>query len=97
LNQRNYEALYIVSPALTDSEVKAIADRFKGVVETQGGSVAKAEKWEKRKLAYEIAGHREGNYIIMHFACESKVPAELNRQMRNSDDVIRHRIYKLEA
>lgn len=93
MNKRKYEALYIVSGALNDSEVKAIADRFKNTVETQGGQVDKAEKWEKRKLAYEINGHKDGNYIIMHFDAESKVPAELSRQMRISDDVIRHRIY----
>lgn len=93
MNKRNYEALYIVSGALNDSEVKTIADRFKGAVEAQGGQVAKAEKWERRKLAYEINGHKDGNYVIMHFEAESKVPAELSRQMRISDDVIRHRIY----
>ncbi|MBS1705432.1 MAG: 30S ribosomal protein S6 [Armatimonadetes bacterium] len=93
MNTRKYEALYIVAPTMSDSEVKAIAERFKGVVETQGGTVEKAEKWEKRKMAYEVGGHREGNYIIMLFEAEGKIPAELSRQMRNSDDVLRHRIY----
>lgn len=93
MNTRKYEAFYIVIPALSDSEVQAIADRFKGVVETQGGTVESAAKWDKRKLAYEINGHKEGNYVLMNFESEAKVPAELNRQMRNSDDIVRHRIY----
>ncbi|MBL8086746.1 MAG: 30S ribosomal protein S6 [Chthonomonas sp.] len=94
---RKYEAFYIVAPSLNDTEVQAIADRFKGVVEAQGGTVEAAGKWEKRKLAYEINGHKEGNYVLMNFEADAKVPQELNRQMRNSDDVIRHRIFLQEA
>lgn len=90
MNTRKYEALYMVSPTLTDAEVKAIADKFKGVVEAQGGTVEKAEKWEKRKLAYEMAGLKEANYIIMLFESGATVPAELRRQMRNADEIIRH-------
>lgn len=93
MNTRKYEAFYIVRPALNDGEVQAIADRFKGVVEAQGGSVEKAAKWDKRKLAYEIGGYKEGNYILMHFEAPATVPFELSRQMRISDDVLRHRIY----
>lgn len=93
MNTRKYEAFYIVKPSFTDSEVQAIADKFKAVVEAQGGTVESAGKWDKRKLAYEVQGFKEGTYILMHFEAEGKAPAELNRQMRISDDVIRHRIY----
>jgi small subunit ribosomal protein S6 len=90
---RKYEALYIVKPELTDADVQKIADRFKGVIEERGGTVESAGKWDKRKLAYEINGYKEGNYILMNFSADAKTPAELNRLMRISDDVIRHRIF----
>lgn len=93
---RKYEAFYIVRPELTDADVQKIADRFKGIVEDKGGSVEKAAKWDKRKLAYEIKGYKEGNYILMNFEADPQVPTELNRLMRISDDVIRHRIFILE-
>jgi small subunit ribosomal protein S6 len=93
---RKYEAFYIVKPEFNDGEVQKIADRFKAVVEEHGGTVEKAAKWDKRKLAYEIDGHKEGNYIEMLFECDAEVPAELNRLLRINDDVIRHRIYKRE-
>jgi len=96
-NSRKYEAFYIVKPEFNDGEVQKVADRFKGVVEGHGGSVESAAKWDKRKLAYEIDGHKEGNYILMNFEAPADLPAELNRLMRISDDVIRHRIYKLDA
>jgi small subunit ribosomal protein S6 len=92
-----YEAFYIVKPELSDADVQKIADRFKGVVEEHGGTVEKAAKWDKRKLAYEVNGFKEGNYVLMHFDAPANLPQELSRLMRISDDVIRHRIYKQEA
>ena len=93
---KKYEAFYIVKPDLNDGEVGKIADHFKGIVESNGGAVEKAGKWDKRKLAYEVNGYKEGNYVLMNFEAPAGVPAELSRLMRISDDVIRHRIYKLE-
>jgi small subunit ribosomal protein S6 len=96
MTNRKYEAFYIVRPDLSDGDVQKIADKFKDVVENNGGTVEKAGKWDKRKLAYEIAGLKEGNYVLMNFEAGPKLPAELNRLMRISDDVIRHTILKLE-
>ena len=96
MDTRKYEACYIVDPALADADVQTIADRFKEVVEKNGGSVESAKKWEKRKLAYEIQDYTEANYVLMDFECDSQVPKELSRLMRISDDVIRHRIFATE-
>jgi len=93
---RKYEAFYIVNPELSDADVQKIADRFKAVVEERSGSVESAGKWDKRKLAYEIRGFKEGTYVLMHFASPPQVPQELNRQMRNTENVLRHRIYSIE-
>ncbi|MCX7800523.1 MAG: 30S ribosomal protein S6 [Fimbriimonadales bacterium] len=93
---RNYEALYIVKPQLSDSDAAQLAAHFKGVVEGLGGTVSKAEKWDRRKLAYEIKGYTEGVYILMEFAAPPSVPAELSRLLRIHDDVIRHRIFSQE-
>ncbi len=90
---RKYEAFYIVKPDFNDGEVQKIADRFKNVVEQNGGTVESASKWDKRKLAYEVKGFKEGNYILMHFEAPAATPAELSRLLGISDDVIRHRIY----
>lgn len=96
MKTNTYEAFYIVASAKTDEEVQAVADHFKDVVEKNGGIVKSAGKWEKRKLAYEIEGHREGNYVLMNFDAPTAVPAELNRLMLISDDIIRHRIFTVE-
>lgn len=98
MNTRKYEALYMVGAALSDAEVQQIADKFKAVVEKEGGKVESAARWgEKRKLAYEVNGQKEANYIIMTFESDAKVPSELKRQMRNSDEVMRQMIIRLEV
>jgi len=92
MDNRKYEAFYIVKPDLADAEVQKIVDRFKGIVEENGGTVEKAGKWDKRKLAYEVKGYKEGNYVLMDFEAPANLPKELNRLMQISDDIIRHRI-----
>jgi len=93
---RKYEALYIVKPELSDADVAQLAAHFKGVVENLGGAVSKAEKWDRRKLAYEIKGYKEGVYILMEFEAPPAAPAEVSRLLRIHDDVIRHRIFSQE-
>ena len=96
MDTRQYEACYLLDPALPDADVQSIADRFKDVVIKNGGNVESAKKWEKRKLAYEIQDYTEANYVLMNFECDTQVPKELSRLMRISDDVIRHRIFVLD-
>lgn len=91
---RKYEAFFIIRPTAKDAELGTLIERFKKVVTDQGGQVAKAEVWERRKLAYEIKGHKDGIYVIMNFEAGANAPAELDRILRISDDVIRHTITK---
>ena len=66
------------------------------IVSDQGGEVTAAGRWDKRRLAYEIKGFRDGLYCLMYFTGESHVPKELDRLMKISDDIIRHIILKVE-
>ena len=49
----NYEALYILKPDLNEEQIKALVERFKGVVEANG-TVSEIDEWGKRRLAYPI-------------------------------------------
>lgn len=84
-----YEILYILDTKLDDAEKDALIERFKGVVETAGGSVEGVDKWGVKKLAYEINFKSEGYYVLMNFTAEATVPAEIERQMRITDGVMR--------
>ena len=93
---RNYESLYIVDATLTDEQVDAIAAKYASVVTNEGGEVQAAGRWDKRRLAYEVKGRREGTYILMYFTGEAAAAKELDRVQRIADDVMRHIIVRVE-
>lgn len=93
---RPYEALYIVDPNRTDEEVTAIMEKYQKVAQDQGAEVENVNRWDKRKLAYEVKGHNEGIYVLMNFKGDAKAEAELDRLFRIADDVIRHIIVRLD-
>ena len=93
---RIYECLYIIDSTLTDEQVESIVSKYSQVVADQGGELQAAGKWDKRRLAYEISGRREGIYILMYFNGEPAVAAELDRLFRITDEVFRHIIVRVE-
>jgi small subunit ribosomal protein S6 len=88
--------MYIVDSTLTDDQINPIIAKYSALVADQGGEVQAHAKWDKRRLAYEIKGRREGIYILMYFTGESAVEKELGRVFRISDEVIRHIILRVE-
>lgn len=93
---RHYEAMYIIDPDLNDEQIEPIIAKYKKVVTDMGGVVGDTGKWEqgRRKLAYEIAGRKEGIYILMNFEANPDVPKELDRIFRISDDSFRHLVVR---
>ena len=91
---RSYEALYIVHPGLQDEEITPITEKYKQVVESQGGEVQEVSRWETRRLAYDIKGQREGIYVLMTFTGEPAAEAELDRVFKIGEDVLRHIIVR---
>ena len=84
----NYEAVYILNPALTEEQTAALVAKFKGVVEANG-TVSEIDEWGKRRLAYPINDLMEGYYVLMTFTAAPTVPAELDRLFRINENVMR--------
>ena len=87
----NYEAIYILNPALTEEQTAAMVAKFKGVVEANG-TVTEVDDWGKRRLAYPINDLMEGYYVLMTFTAAAAVPAELDRIFRITEGVMRSMI-----
>lgn len=81
---------------LTDEQIDSIIGTYSKLITDQGGEVQAAGKWDKRRLAYEVKGRREGNYILMYFTGEPAVASELDRNFKIADDVLRHIIVRVE-
>ncbi len=94
--KRTYEALYIVDPNSSDEQIDSVIAKYQKVVTDNGGEVLVAGKWDKRKLTYEIKGHKEGVYILMYFTGETSTESEVQRIMRISDDCLKHMILRVD-
>ena len=84
----NYEAMYILDPAMGEEKIAALVAKFKGVVEANG-TVTEVDEWGKRRLAYPINDLMEGYYVLMTFTAAPSVPAELDRLFRINENVMR--------
>ena len=87
----NYEAVIILKPDLGEEATAALVEKFKTLIE-QRGTVAEIDEWGKRHLAYPIDDITEGYYVLMTFTADPALPAEMDRQMRINDNVMRSMI-----
>ena len=92
----NYEVLYILNPDQDDEVISAQAGKFSGLVASNGGEVLKTDMWGRRRLAYPINFKNEGYYVLMNIKAGSDLPAELERNFRISDEVMRYIVVRLE-
>jgi small subunit ribosomal protein S6 len=90
-----YESLYILKPVTEEEARKALIERFKALVESNGGKVESVDEWGLRKLAYEIDYIKEGYYVLMTFEAGPELPAELERNYNISDSVLRYNVIRL--
>ena len=93
---RKYETIFVAHPSLDEEAVKALIEKFKGVIENGGGTIENVDFWGKRKLAYEIAKVNEGYYTLINFTANPELPKELDRVFGITDGIIRHIIVKEE-
>ncbi len=92
-----YEALYIIVPELDEEATKATIEKFKGIVESNAGEVAGVDEWGKRRLAYPIDYKTEGYYVLMSFNSAPEFPAELERNFKNDERIMRYMVTRKEA
>ena len=87
----NYELMFIIDPTLEDDKKDATVEAVKGIIETEG-EIGNVDVWGMKKLAYPIQKKTEGYYVVVEFKAQPTLPAELDRRLKISDNVIRHMI-----
>lgn len=86
----NYEAVFILTPVLSEAQTKEAVEKFKAVIEADGQSkVVNEENWGLRKLAYPIDKKSTGFYAFIEFQADPSVVAILETQFRRDERVIR--------
>ena len=93
---RKYELVYIVSPEATDEQVTALHEQVEQTIQRLNGTLQKTENWGRRKLAYDIAHHKEGTYVLEVIEGHGELMKELDRRLKVADEVIRHLIVRVD-
>jgi small subunit ribosomal protein S6 len=84
-----YETTFITRPEMNEDQLKALQDRLNSVVTQYGGELVLAEDWGTKKLAYKIEKETRGRYSYMVYTGEGNVVAEIERNLRMNDFVMR--------
>lgn len=87
---QEYEVMYIIRPNYEEEKYAQVIEKFNALIQANGGEVTKTEPWGKRRLAYEIQKLREGYYVLVEFKAPAELPAELERNFRNADEIMRY-------
>ncbi|MDD3164897.1 MAG: 30S ribosomal protein S6 [Oscillospiraceae bacterium] len=90
-----YELLYIIDCKTDEEGIKATVEKFKAMVEAEG-TLMSIDEWGKRRLAYPINDENEGYYVLMTFESKPELPAELDRVMKITENVMRSLITSIE-
>ena len=93
---RHYELVCIIHPDLDEAAFNGIIEKVKGWAIETGGSVEKVEIWGRKRLAYAIKKHREGQYVLFNLNLEPTATAPLEQNLRFLEPVIRYMITVVE-
>lgn len=91
-----YESIIIINPNCTDEAVKALEDKFTGLI-NENGKVESVENLGKKKLAYDIKKNSEAIYMLFNFESKPEAIAEIERNYRITDNILKFITVKKEA
>jgi small subunit ribosomal protein S6 len=89
-NRALYEHIFLARQDLSQAQVDALAATATEIVESLDGKVTKTETWGLKNLAYKIDRNRKAHYVLLNIEGPGAVVAELERQTRINEDVIRY-------
>jgi small subunit ribosomal protein S6 len=88
---RHYEIVFLVHPDQSE-QVPAMIERYRAIIESDGGKIHRLEDWGRRQLAYPIKKLIKAHYVLMNVECGGTEREELESAFRFNDAVIRHMV-----
>ncbi|MDR2814558.1 MAG: 30S ribosomal protein S6 [Prevotellaceae bacterium] len=92
----HYETVFILTPVLSDVQVKEAVDKFRAIITDNGGQIVHEEDWGLKKLAYPIQKKSTAFYSMMEFQAEGTLVEKLETEFRRDERVIRFLTFKLD-
>ncbi len=92
-----YESLYVIVPELNEEDTASTVAKFSGIITANGGEIENVDEWGKRRLAYTIDYNTEGYYVLVVFNGPADLPAELERNLKNDERIMRYKVTRHHA
>ena len=93
---RHYEVVFMVHPDQSE-QVPAMIERYRSMIETDGGSIHRLEDWGRRQLAYPIHKVHKAHYVLMNVECTNGALDGMTSAFKFNDAVIRHLIIRRDS
>ena len=92
-----YEHVFLARQDLSQAQVDALAAQATEIIEANNGKVTKTETWGLKSLAYKIERNRKAHFVLLNIDAPGNVVAELERQTRINEDIIRYMTIRVDA
>ncbi len=96
MSVKHYESVFVIKATLTEEESAKEINSIKTILENNGATIASVKEIGIRELAYEIDKQKRGNYTICYFTAPTSLIAELERNYRINENVIKFMTVKYE-
>ncbi|NPA46714.1 MAG: 30S ribosomal protein S6 [Chlorobi bacterium] len=94
--KNHYETVFILTPVLSEDQVKETVQKFKDFLTEKGAEIIWEENWGLKKLAYPIQHKKTGFYYLMEFKADPELIQRLDLEFRRDERVMRHLVVKLD-
>ncbi len=93
---QGYEIVTIVDPQIADEDVPKTLEKINEFITSRGGSIARVQRWGRRRLAYPLQRHTEAHYLLTTFALEPQHASELEADIVLAQEVLKHMVIKVD-
>jgi len=87
--RKNYETVFILTPVLSDIQMKDTVDKFVNLLKEEGADVINVEHWGLKKMAYPIQKKSTGFYVMIEFNAEPSLIQKFELEIRRDEKVLR--------
>jgi small subunit ribosomal protein S6 len=87
--QKNYESVFILTPVLSEVQMKDTVDKFVNLLKDEGAEVINVENWGLKKLAYPIQKKSTGFYVLVEFIAQPSLIKKLEVEFRRDEKIMR--------
>lgn len=93
---RHYEIVFLAHPDQSE-QVPAMIERYRAMVEKNGGAIHRLEDWGRRQMAYPIKKLHKAHYVMMNIECDNEALDALKHAFRYNDAILRNLILQRDA